>query len=167
MFTQFDEETDILLNVMERDLKTTLEQLENLETLKTALWEKIFQAFDQHMPGRTARFICDDEWVLSREIATIKPTVDAEKLKAAIYEVYPKKQADRVWNKITEPTRILDQSKLARAIETEYLPAILVDSSLAPARETVRRVRRQATKLDREAIKLNGVAKEETASQTA
>ena len=144
-----------------------LEQIETAEATKTRLWSHIFGIFDQHAPGQPARFICKDEYVLAREVATSKATVDATKLKAILFDAYGRDAANRLWNAITDSVRVFNQDKLTKLLENERLPALLVESALSPSTQTARRVRRKATKADREMLQLGEAKEEETEEATA
>ena len=163
MLKQFDVETDANLNELEEHLASVLAQLDSSERMKDTLWQHIFEIFDsQRGANSNARFICEDEMVLAREVAKSKATVDAEKLHDALFHVFPKAEAQRMWNKITVPTRVLDQGKLAKAVESNYLPALLLDQAVTPERETIRRVRKPMAKADREML---AMAEEEAAER--
>lgn len=146
---QFTEEVDRVLNIHEGRLAHVLKMIEDYTGEKDELWNKVFALFDEQVgPGKPARFIADDEYVLHRSVPDIKPTINADKLKEQLEGRYAKDYASKMWIQITDPKRSLNQQKLAKAVERGRIPIELLEASLVTPPATPRRLRTEATQQD-------------------
>jgi hypothetical protein len=165
MISQVTPTRDTELNLCENQLAEILDMIARYQGEHDEVWKRIFAIFVEQVGlEETGRFICDDGWVLSREIHRSSSKLDEEKLKKAIFEFLPKAKAQRLWNDITVIERKVDQAKLARAVENERIAVSVVESSVQEVKPVPHRVRRRATKQDQELMEVGvyaSTAKEE------
>lgn len=148
---QFNSEHDANLNVYEEQLARVIKTLEESQRHFDSFWKAIFTEFDraQGSVGAPARFVCQDGYVLSREVSNLNadPVLDAARLQEVIFRYFSKAEAEKVWTAITEPVkeRRFSQDKLERAIKAGKVPVELAQQALVAPKQITSRHRRPAT----------------------
>ena len=111
---------DFELNNLERQLAEAVEDKEQAERRYDALFLQVFHVFDKEIgEGAPATFICDDEFKLARIVPQMQPVINNEKLRSLIAERYSDEEARKLWNRISVPTRVVLQNKLAQELKRD------------------------------------------------
>ena len=162
---QFDERTDEVLNGYERQLAKAVADKEEAEKKYDALFLQVFHEFDEYVgEGTPVTFIADDGYKLARLVPVMQPVINNDKLQALIDERYSDEEARRLWLKITVPTRVVLQNKLAQAMKADSgLGAAINDAGdiiVTPVRKPSR-IRKEATQKEILQARVNLVTGEE------
>lgn len=147
---QFDDRSDGALNSLEKKLSETIDQQAKLQEKFDLFWMQIFHEFDLHAgEGVSASFVCDDGYRLARIVPEMQPVVNNDRLQQIINETFTAEEARLLWNRVTVPTRVVLQNKLAQEIKKNERLALAVheagDVIVTPTRKPSRS-RKQATK---------------------
>lgn len=151
---QFDEGRDRRLNECEARLAGIDTEREALQREHDETWVLVMDLMGALAVPGNVRFICDDGFVLAKEERRGAVTIDVVQLEDLVLKRYTAAEAERIWRRVTtvKTERVLDQAKLARAVEQGLIDPAIVQVSTLPGKVTVARVRRQASKADREAL---------------
>lgn len=162
MSQPFSREAQNQLEALERQLAKAISDKEKAEEKYDLLFTQVFSIFDQEVgEGVPASYVCEDKYKLARQIANMNPVVNAEALKRCIDELYKKDQteAKRIWNKVTDAVRTVNQDKLAAEIKVnpKLEGAVQVSGAIYTPERKPSRVRKLASKAD---LRLLAEAKE-------
>lgn len=111
---------DYELNNLEKQLAKAVADKEDADRRYDALFLQVFHIFDEEVgEGAPASFICEDEIKLARIVPQMQPVINNEKLRSLIAERYSDEEARRLWNRISVPTRVVLQNKLAQELKRD------------------------------------------------
>src|SRR3990172_2049044 len=114
---QFPDSTrnaDYALNNLERQLAEAVADRDKADKRYDALFEQVFHTFDEEVgENMPASFICDDEFKLARTVPQMQPVINNDKLRELIGQLYSDEEARKLWMRISVPSRVVLQNKLA------------------------------------------------------
>lgn len=163
---QFNPETDTHLNSLERQLAEAVKAKEVAESRYDLLFQQVFGEFDQAVgSGVPASFVCEDGFKLGRQVPQMQPVVDNKKAEEVIMAFGSGDVGDRMWKRVTDVIRTVNQDKLAAEIRKWPVLGEALDNAQAitvPVRKPSR-IRREATKQERMRLEAGEQAEEEAA----
>ena len=172
LVTQFSVASDANLNAYEKMLggetlcsscqrpKGIIPAQKLLEQQYGDLFIQIFTEFDRNVPkGTPTRFICEDGYVLARQVTDPEKRLEEELLYLQIQASAPSTaEAEKLWRSVTDltSTRTINQTKLAKVIKAGKLKPADVQAAMVKPKPVTSRHRRKATKEDMDFLKVTG-----------
>lgn len=148
-----NEPEEVKLNHLEVDIAQAIDDQLDASNRFDAAWKEVFAIFDRVVgAGNPARFVCNDGFVLARQVPKPEPTINVDKLKQLIEERYPAAVAVRLWNAITEPQRVVNFAKLTKVVEAGRIDPEVVLAATSTRKVSPTRNRRPWTTEDKKAI---------------
>lgn len=157
---QLSEAYDQKLNELGHKIGENSHTIEQATQEKNKAWEEVLEAWAEFgKEDKAARFICSDGTYLAKQTRAGKVGLNEDLLHRLIFEASNSRQANILWNKITE--RKVDPKKLEQAVQRGEIRAETVDKCIQAGLPTFARIHEPWTKADAVRAEVYGIEKEE------
>lgn len=148
MIIQFSSVDDVQLNRLDSTIEQAKAEEEAAKKRFDEAWKLVYEVFDRNgLFGKPARFITESGMTLARQITNPDEVLSVDMLQTIGATQIPNWM--KIWTSITDPgERVVNQTKLAKAIKSGKIPADAVTASMVKPKGVVSRNRRKASKED-------------------
>lgn len=153
---QLDAEVAMRLNLIESQIATRVDAIKQEQEALDALWQEAYAIFDEEFGEKQgARFICDDGYLLGRDVRRQSPTVNAEQLIKTVEQHASRSpnwtplRATRLLKRVIKYVPVVDQAALAQEVIKGRIPSRVVDRCVTRKDNIIARARRELSKRDK------------------
>jgi len=141
------------LNALEKRLTAAKEKLDAAQGDYDRAFALVWAIFDQELgAGAPARFICEDGFLVGRQVPRPTQTIDAAKLIALVNQHVGGLKAKRLLGRVIRYEPVAVQKKVAEEVEKGRLDVKLVRQFVSEKANSPRRERHPASKQDQQSL---------------